>query len=73
MNRKPHAALAKTVSVMTRTGVAMLELREAETISLGAQHHGAAVKALYDEYLGQPNSHLAHKILHTRYIPRNNY
>lgn len=27
----------------------MLELREAETISLGAQHHGAAVKALYLE------------------------
>lgn len=49
MDRKPHTALAKTVSAMTRTGVAMLELREAETISLGAQHHGAAVKALYLE------------------------
>ena len=42
-------------------------------MELRRSHENPAVKALYDEYLGQPNSHLAHKILHTRYIPRNNY
>ncbi len=43
------------------------------SMELRRSHENPAVKALYDEYLGQPNSHLAHKILHTRYIPRNNY
>ena len=42
-------------------------------MELRRSHENPAVKALYDEYLGQPNSHLAHKILHTRDIPRNNY
>ena len=42
-------------------------------MELRRSHENPAVKALYEEYLGQPNSHLAHKILHTRYIPRNNY
>ena len=42
-------------------------------MELRRSHENPAVKALYDEYLGQPNSHLAHKILHTKYIPRNNY
>ena len=42
-------------------------------MELRRSHENPAVKALYDEYLGQPNSPLAHKILHTRYIPRNNY
>ena len=29
-----------------------------------------AVKVLYDEFLGEPNSHKAHEILHTSYIKR---
>ena len=29
-----------------------------------------AVKVLYDEFLGEPNSHKAHEILHTTYIKR---
>jgi NADP-reducing hydrogenase subunit HndD len=29
-----------------------------------------AVKKLYDEFLGEPNSHKAHEILHTTYVKR---
>ncbi|MDE6551162.1 MAG: [FeFe] hydrogenase, group A [Clostridia bacterium] len=29
-----------------------------------------AIMAIYDEYLGKPNSHKAHDILHTKYIER---
>ena len=32
-----------------------------------------AVKVLYDEFLGEPNSHKAHEILHTSYIKRGLY
>ncbi|MEW6526963.1 MAG: iron hydrogenase small subunit [Spirochaetota bacterium] len=28
------------------------------------------IKAIYKEYLEHPNSHLAHKLLHTQYIDR---
>jgi iron only hydrogenase large subunit-like protein len=33
-------------------------------------HENPAVRTLYDEYLGEPASHKAHELLHTRYLPR---
>ncbi|MCK4258219.1 MAG: [FeFe] hydrogenase, group A [Halanaerobiales bacterium] len=33
-------------------------------------HENPEVKQLYAEYLGEPGSHLAHKLLHTHYTPR---
>lgn len=44
-----------------------------KAMALRKSHENPAVQALYNEYLGEPNSHLAHKLLHTRYMPRNNY
>ena len=37
---------------------------------LRKSHENSAVKKLYDEYFGEPNSHKAHEILHTHYIKR---
>ncbi|MBE6557327.1 MAG: 2Fe-2S iron-sulfur cluster binding domain-containing protein [Ruminococcaceae bacterium] len=37
---------------------------------LRKSHENSAVKRLYDEYFGEPNSHKAHEILHTHYIKR---
>ncbi len=33
-------------------------------------HDNPSIKALYENYLGEPGSHLAHKLLHTKYTPR---
>ena len=33
-------------------------------------HENESVKKLYSEYLGEPNSHKAHEILHTKYVQR---
>ncbi|MEW6194798.1 MAG: NADH-dependent [FeFe] hydrogenase, group A6 [Bacteroidota bacterium] len=33
-------------------------------------HENESVKKIYKEFLGEPNSHLAHEILHTTYINR---
>ena len=30
-------------------------------------HENKDIKKLYDEYLGEPNSHKAHELLHTTY------
>ena len=37
---------------------------------LRKSHENSAVKKLYDEYFGEPNSHKAHEVLHTTYIKR---
>ena len=36
-------------------------------------HENASVMALYKDYLGEPNSHLAHELLHTHYVARPKY
>ena len=33
-------------------------------------HENPYIKKIYDEFLGEPNSHIAHKLLHTHYTPR---
>lgn len=39
-------------------------------MDLRKSHENSAVKKLYDEFFGEPNSHKAHEILHTKYIKR---
>ncbi len=36
-------------------------------------HENPMVKKLYEEYLGEPNSHKAHELLHTTYTARSKY
>ena len=36
-------------------------------------HENEELKKLYDEYLGKPNSHKAHELLHTHYVKREKY
>ena len=36
-------------------------------------HENAEVAALYQEYLGEPNSHLAHELLHTSYSAKEKF
>ena len=43
---------------------------EDERNTLRQSHKNPQIKALYDEYLGEPNSHKAHELLHTTYTAR---
>ena len=40
---------------------------------LRKSHKNPIIKELYDTYLGEPNSHKAHSILHTSYEKRKKY
>ena len=40
---------------------------EDERNTLRQSHNNTQVKALYENFLGEPNSHLAHELLHTTY------
>lgn len=43
---------------------------EDESKAQRKSHKNAAVQKLYEDYLGQPNSHKAHELLHTHYVDR---
>ena len=43
---------------------------EDERQTLRQSHNNPQIKALYDEFLGEPNSHKAHELLHTTYEKR---
>ena len=43
---------------------------EDERQTLRHSHNNPQIKALYDEFLGEPNSHKAHELLHTSYAAR---
>lgn len=41
-----------------------------KNMDLRKSHENSAVKKVYDEYFGEPNSHIAHEVLHTTYVKR---
>jgi len=43
---------------------------EDEAMTIRKSHENPAVKALYDEFLGEPLSHKSHELLHTHYTAR---
>lgn len=46
---------------------------EDERNTVRQSHNNMQVKALYDEFLGEPNSHKAHELLHTTYAAREGF
>ena len=46
---------------------------EDEAMTLRKSHENPVVKEIYDTYLGEPNSHKAHELLHTTYTGRKKY
>ena len=43
---------------------------EDESMAIRKSHKNPAVQKLYVEFLGEPNSHIAHELLHTTYVDR---
>ena len=43
---------------------------EDESMAIRKSHKNPAVQKLYTEFLGEPNSHIAHELLHTTYVDR---
>jgi len=39
-------------------------------LELRKSHENPIIKMVYDEFLGEPNSHVAHELLHTHYVKR---
>ena len=43
---------------------------DANLLDYRKSHENPIIKKVYEEFLGEPNSHKAHELLHTHYIPR---
>ena len=50
---------------------ALYDEDEAKTIR--KSHENPEIKKIYAEFLGEPNSHKAHELLHTTYTARSKY
>jgi len=46
---------------------------EDESKSIRKSHENPYIISFYEEYLGEPNGHLAHELLHTHYVKRGTY
>lgn len=46
---------------------------EDESLQIRKSHKNPYIQALYSEFLGKPNGHKAHELLHTHYVKRQKY
>lgn len=63
--------LRMTTDVRVERAKALYSEDEAKT--LRKSHENPMIKKLYDEYLGKPNGHKSHKLLHTTYKKKDIY
>lgn len=65
------AEVRNSINVKEERAKALYE--EDKKIPLRKSHKNPEVIALYKEYLGEPNSHKAHELLHTHYSAKDKY
>ena len=63
--------IRQTTDVRAKRAAALYNIDEKSTIRKSDDN--PVIKKIYEEYLEKPGSHLAHKLLHTHYIPRDKY
>ncbi|MCI8496750.1 MAG: ferredoxin [Clostridiales bacterium] len=66
-----HAVVRNFVDLKAERAAALYE--RDKNLPLRKSHENPTLKAIYDEYLEKPGSHLAHEILHTSYVGRSKY
>ena len=66
-----HAVVRNFVDLKGRRSAALYEADK--NLPKRKSHESEAVQRVYAEFFGEPNSHKAHEILHTSYVPRPKY
>ncbi|MGN7762780.1 NADH-dependent [FeFe] hydrogenase, group A6 [Paenibacillus sp. 22594] len=65
------ARTSERIDIKAERAKAIYTEDEAQTVR--KSHNNPYIKALYEEFLGEPNSHLAHELLHTHYVTRSKF
>ncbi|QIB27874.1 NADH-dependent [FeFe] hydrogenase, group A6 [Caloranaerobacter azorensis] len=70
---QPHVSAKDrmTKDIMKERAKALYDEDKAKEIR--KSHENPMIKKIYKEFLGEPNSHKAHELLHTHYVERKNY
>lgn len=70
---QPIVSAKQLMDVDPRIVRAKAIYQEDASMKLRKSHENPSVKKLYEDYLGKPNSHKAHELLHTHYKARPKY
>ncbi|PAB58126.1 NADH-dependent [FeFe] hydrogenase, group A6 [Anaeromicrobium sediminis] len=70
---QPHVPAKKLMDVDVRVERAKALYEEDEILPVRKSHENTMIKKLYKDFLGHPNSHKAHELLHTHYHKREKY
>ena len=55
---------------LKKVRAAVLYDADAKKLEYRKSHENPLIKKIYEEFLGEPNSHKAHELLHTHYVKR---
>jgi NADH-quinone oxidoreductase subunit G/NADP-reducing hydrogenase subunit HndD len=70
---QPQVPAQKLMDIDIRAERAKALYEEDEIMPIRKSHKNSQVDKLYKEFLGAPNGHLAHELLHTTYVKREIY
>ena len=70
---QPHVSATNRVGIDIRLERAKALYSEDESLEIRKSHKNPSITRLYEEFLGEPNSHVAHEVLHTHYAGRDKY
>ncbi|HPE94438.1 MAG TPA: NADH-dependent [FeFe] hydrogenase, group A6 [Bacillota bacterium] len=70
---QPILTAKQQLSLDAKTLRASALYKEDEGKTLRKSHENPSIKKIYAEFFGEPNSHKAHELLHTSYVPRKKY
>jgi iron-only hydrogenase group A len=70
---QPHVSARVKMDVDIRVERAKALYEEDELLEKRKSHKNEDIIKLYEDYLGEPNSHIAHKLLHTHYQAREKF
>ncbi len=70
---QPQVPAQKLMDIDIRAERAKALYEEDEIMPIRKSHKNSQVDKLYKEFLGAPNGHLAHELLHTTYVKRDIY
>jgi len=70
---QPHVSATERVGIDIRMERAKALYSEDESLDIRKSHKNPSITRLYEEFLGEPNSHVAHEVLHTHYAGREKY
>jgi len=67
---QPHVSSKTRLEIDVRTERAKALYEEDTIMEQRKSHKNPMIKKIYDEFLGKPNSHKSHELLHTHYFKR---